>query len=154
MLKRIVSLISVLLFMALVITYAGPAWPSDDALVVRFVGGGDLDTTFNPPTGFLTYNGGLDDYNYGVAIQSDGKIVVAGVIDNFTEYDVRVERLNTDGSRDAGFGTGSGLNFGTGSARDEFGWAVAIQSDGKIVVAGERGAAPAPPIGGGVGGGG
>jgi len=71
------------------------------------------------------------DYAYGVAIQPDGKIVVAGQIDN---DEFGVARFNVDGSLDTTF-SGDGLVMfdfgGTDTAR-----AVAIDANGKIVAAG------------------
>jgi len=70
-------------------------------------------------------------------IQSDGKIVVAGYAYNGTDYDFALARYNSDGSLDTtNFGSGTGkvtTPFGTGSDQA---FAVALQSDGKIVVAG------------------
>jgi uncharacterized delta-60 repeat protein/uncharacterized repeat protein (TIGR01451 family) len=73
--------------------------------------------------------GGLEDGS-SVAIQADGKIVVAGVSDN----DFAVARYNSDGSLDNSF-DGDGrvtTNFGVNGG----GRSVALQADGKIVVSG------------------
>jgi uncharacterized delta-60 repeat protein len=73
----------------------------------------------------------------GVALQADGKIVAVGS----AAGDIAVARLNADGSADLSFGT-NGLvttDFGLlvgGRPASEFGNDVAIQADGKIVVAG------------------
>ena len=69
-------------------------------------------------------------------IQSDGKIVVQGFTSFNGSYRYALARMNPDGTFDKGFGT-SGLvstDFGGG---DDFAHALAIQSDGKLVVAGE-----------------
>ena len=97
---------------------------------------GDLDTTFgsggkvyNLPTNFTP----AED----VAIQPDGKLVLAGTtIGPDMTQDFAVVRLNSDGSPDTGFGSNGlvGIPFNTGFI--ENGIAVVIQSDGKIVVAG------------------
>jgi uncharacterized delta-60 repeat protein len=72
-----------------------------------------------------------------VAIQSDGKIVLAGaglVNDGITDTLVR---LNTDGSLDASFGSGGSANFVPTRGSAPFGFfAMAIQSNGDIVAAG------------------
>lgn len=64
-----------------------------------------------------------------MALQPDGKIVVVGGFSTFggAPYD-RILRLNSDGSLDAGFDPGSGLN---GGATD-----VGLQPDGRMVVVG------------------
>ena len=91
----------------------------------------DLDTSFGTG-GMVTTDIGSSttDYGYSVAIQSDGKIVVAGVSgDNFA-----LARYTAAGTLDATFGTGGKVttDFGGGDAI----WSVAIQSDGKIIAAG------------------
>jgi uncharacterized delta-60 repeat protein len=74
----------------------------------------------------------------GVAIQGDGKIVVAGSLERGRRIDFAVRRYLSDGAPDAGFGSGGRAvtDFGAGSwdsARE-----VALQRDGRIVVAGSR----------------
>jgi len=44
---------------------------------IAYAAPGDLDTSFNPPNGFVRYDSGNPDYVSGVAFQPDGKIVVA-----------------------------------------------------------------------------
>lgn len=76
----------------------------------------------------------------GMALQPDGKIVSVGYVGN-TAFDIGVARHNADGSLDTTF-SGDGMvtaDFGG----TEFGNAVAVQPDGKIVVAGNGGAAVA-----------
>ena len=68
---------------------------------------------------------------YAVAVQPDGRVVIAGVTNNFYSG-LALARLNTDGSLDLSFGTNGKI---TTSAVDDAS-AVAIQSDGKIVAAG------------------
>ncbi|WP_411111674.1 calcium-binding protein [Streptomyces sp. c-19] len=73
----------------------------------------------------------------GMALQPDGKIVSVGYVGN-TAFDIGVARYNSDGSLDTTF-SGDGMvtaDFGG----TEFGNAVAVQPDGKIVVAGSGGA--------------
>ena len=73
-----------------------------------------------------------------VAIQGDGKIVVASTVGSFTtDYNFGLVRFEANGNPDLTFGTGGKVitDFG---AQDEA-TSVAIQSDGKIVVAGVTG---------------
>jgi len=79
------------------------------------------------PNGYTGYpNGGP-----GFAVQSDGKIIVGGGFTAWSGVGVnRIVRLNSDGTRDTAFST----NIGTGP--NSFVQAVAIQSDGKIIVGG------------------
>ena len=68
-----------------------------------------------------------------VAVQTDGKIVVAGSSDQGGNF--AVARYNADGSLDSSFGTGGKQTIDFGSSYDE-GYGVAVQADGKIVVVG------------------
>ncbi len=103
--------------------------PTSDALVLRYDGDGSLDTDFNSPDGFVRYDSGNYDYGWAVALQADGKIVVAGRSMN-SVVEALVLRYNPDGSPDSVFGTGGVVTYGN----DDSGDAVALQPDGKIVV--------------------
>ena len=90
---------------------------------------GDLDVSFSGDGKLITDFGG-SDLAAAVAVQADGKIVVAGTSDgNFA-----LARYGVDGALDPSF-SGDGLvTTDVGGADD--GQGVAIQTDGKIVVAG------------------
>lgn len=111
-----------------------------DFAVVRYKSDGCLDTSFNGTGIVTTPIGSGDDLGQSVAIQSDGKIVVAGYSDGGspetgTNYDFAVVRYKTDGTLDDSF-NGTGKVTTPLGARRDTGSSVAIQSDGKIVVAG------------------
>ena len=97
---------------------------------------GPLDAAFNT-TGIVTTTvGTIRDYGQAVAIQSDGKIVVAGYADNGSQDVFTLVRYNTNGSLDKTFNTTGIVTTPIGTS-DADAFAVAIQSDGKIVVAGD-----------------
>jgi uncharacterized delta-60 repeat protein len=96
---------------------------------------GDLDLTFGTGGTVTTPIGTGTDDGYAVAIQPDGKIVVAGRSNNGSDYDFAVVRYNLDGSLDTSFDGDGIATTPVGTAMDEA-YAIAIQSDGKIVVAG------------------
>jgi uncharacterized delta-60 repeat protein len=97
---------------------------------------GTLDPTFDAD-GRVTTDFGARDSAGDVAIQSDGKIVAAGFGMGPGEFDFAVARYNNfDGSLDTSF-AGDGTVTTDFNTSDDRGWAVAIQSDGKIVVAGQ-----------------
>src|SRR5262245_10551521 len=75
--------------------------------------------------------------NSARAVQVDGKIVVAGESRRFTDGlpDFAVARYNLDGTLDASFGGKGWIAVDFGSSRD-VAVAVAVQPDGRIVVAG------------------
>ena len=115
---------------------------SSRLIVARYTANGTLDSTFNStgynrflPSG-ITYMVGT-----GVALQSDGKIVVTGWCSGIDgANDVLLARFNANGTPDTSFGGGSGyvrldVN-GTASVTNERASNVVIQPDGKIVVVG------------------
>ena len=95
---------------------------------------GALDLTFNS-TGYVTFLGAGADYGKSVAIQPDGKIVIAGICNNGSYSDFGVVRYNSDGTIDTGFGTNGKVTTPV-SPYNDGAYGAAIQSDGKIVVAG------------------
>jgi uncharacterized delta-60 repeat protein len=107
---------------------------------------GHLDTTFGGAGVVTTEFPGFPADAYGVAIQADGKIVVAGSTHD-TSSDFVVARYNTDGTLDSSFGGGgtgwvmTDLAFGGPNSVDEA-YAVAIDENGKILVAGSTQDAP------------
>ncbi len=118
---------------------------SDNAgfAVARFNFNGALDNTFGENGTVRTYiTGGdsTDDEGYSAALQADGKIVVAGFShDDVYTSSFALARFNSDGTLDGSFGTNgtarTHISGGDPSGEDE-GYSVAIQADGKIVVAG------------------
>ena len=98
--------------------------------IARLNTDGTLDTTFTPGSGATgpVIVGETLSIN-SLAVQNDGKILIAG---NFTTYNGtpinRMARLNQDGTLDATFNIGAGFNTETKR--------IAIQADGKILVAG------------------
>lgn len=85
---------------------------------------GSVDKGFNPGSG-------TDKNVYDIAVQPDGKIIIAG---DFTNYNSTnrsgIARLNADGSLDATFYPGKGI--GEYQSVNT----IAIQPDGKIIIGG------------------
>ena len=101
---------------------------------------GDLDPTFDGD-GKVTTHFIYTEEARGVAIQSDGNVVAAGVaicepcLGPVKPHDFALARYNRDGSLDTTF-DGDGKVTTDFSAREDEAFAVAIQGDGKIVAAG------------------
>lgn len=96
--------------------------------VVRYLPDGSLDPSFGSGGKVVTASA-TPDFAHALALQADGKIVLAGG----SVSSMVVARYNTDGSADTGFG-GTGRVAVTGGLVVAYG--VAVQGDGKIVAAG------------------
>jgi uncharacterized delta-60 repeat protein len=109
------------------------------ALVAPPPGPGDLDASFGSG-GAVSTPIGLDwDYGRAVAVQDDGKIVVAGYYASASaSNDFALVRYNRDGTLDTSFG-GTGIATTQVSTGDDRATGLAIQPDEKIVVAGTSG---------------
>lgn len=105
-----------------------------DYAVVRINADGSLDTTFDGD-GMLTTHISSDDVATSVIIQADGKIVVAGYSGAETSPDFSLVRYNSDGSLDTTFDGDGKVMTPIGSFSDRIN-DIALQTDGKIVVAG------------------
>ena len=107
----------------------------DDFCLMRYTATGGLDPVFGAVGKVRTDFGG-DDVARAVVIQNDGKIVVAGSINHpAVANDFAVARYNTDGSLDTSF-SGDGKLLIDFQGNSDIGHSVALQFDGKILVAG------------------
>ncbi|HJQ25299.1 MAG TPA: delta-60 repeat domain-containing protein [Blastocatellia bacterium] len=129
------------------IVAGGSAYPvnaSPDFALARYRPDGSLDKSFGSggkvTTDFTGFN--REDEIFALAIQPDGKIVAAGYTSSPRFVLPRVfglARYNPDGSLDTTFGNGgkvATISFFGSSDYNEVANALAIQPDGKIVVAG------------------
>jgi uncharacterized delta-60 repeat protein len=114
-------------------TYGGR---DNDIVVVRYNSDGSLDTSFNGAGKVAANFSRLpsDDTGRAMAVQPDGKVIVAGTTDNGSNNDFAVVRYNSDGSLDTSFsGTGK-IITPIGPSHDV---AYAVALDGSdIIVAG------------------
>jgi uncharacterized delta-60 repeat protein len=104
---------------------------------VRYNANGSLDTTFGNGAGSVVIGNPqgvpAGQYAWAVAIESDGKPIIAGGIGGPSQ----VARLNVDGSLDATFGNGGLVTTAIGAGGPFYGGA--IQPDGKFLAAGSAG---------------
>jgi uncharacterized delta-60 repeat protein len=121
------------------IVAAGGGGATGDFALARYNPNGSLDTSFSgdgrQTTNFGGYNGA-----YGIAIQDDHKIVLAG----FTRDDFGLARYNSKGLLDTSF-SGDGKQTTDFGGDAEGAGGVALQANGKIVVAGGTGSQTGPP---------
>jgi uncharacterized delta-60 repeat protein len=106
-----------------------------DFALARYNPDGTLDPSFGTG-GKVTTNidGGGNDAT-ALAIQADGKLVVAGSAFTGAGVDFAVARYNPDGTLDANFGTGGKVTTDFAGGFDQAN-ALIVQADGKLVVAG------------------
>jgi uncharacterized delta-60 repeat protein len=103
---------------------------SGQAYIARLNPNGSLDTSFHAETGYWVRH---------MALQSDGKIIIGGFFTTVQGVPRnRIARLNVDGSLDTSFDPGSGCNLKIvpPDPWEPFVFAVAVQPDGKILIAG------------------
>lgn len=110
-----------------------------DFAMARLTTTGDLDTTFSVDgLKRVDFNGG-DDKAKAVTIQSNGRIVIVGSGQSSNAgYDFAIARITPTGSMDRSF-TSDGrkvISFNRGGNMNDQASAVAIQTDGSLVIAG------------------
>jgi uncharacterized delta-60 repeat protein len=96
---------------------------------------GQLDVGFGAGGVLSTDLGGTYDWAYAGAVQPDGKIVAAGVSNGAASHDFALTRYRPNGSIDTSFGNSGQVITDFGSSFD-WGYALVLQPDGKIVVGG------------------
>jgi len=109
-------------------------YPASDMALVRYDADGTLDDSFGTGGKVITDFGGSDDASQSVVVQSDGKILVGGY-SLIVSYAFALVRYDEDGTLDSDFGTGGKVITPFGGDYD-LGQSVAVQGDGKILVAG------------------
>lgn len=117
----------------------------DGALDPTFGDAGITTTTFAPDNAFVARTTAAYDF----AVQADGKIVVVGTDGKYTDFGIPPEnvfaiaRYTPDGQLDPTFGAGGKVMVSIGAQRiNDVATSVAIQEDGRIVVAGTSASIP------------
>ena len=106
----------------------------DQFALVRYTGNGSLDPTFHED-GRQSVTVGINCNVFGLAVQSDGKLIQSGWSQDGQHQQFTVIRYTADGTLDSSF-DGDGIvrtTIGTGESTGHW---VAVQSDGKLLVAG------------------
>lgn len=107
--------------------------------VWRYLSDGTIDTSFGAGDGYVVYDAAWGSVGRSVAVDAGGRIIVAGEMPVYAQgRDLAIWALNADGSLNSSFG-GQGFvthhNAG-GANGDDWGNAMAFDSDGRILVAG------------------
>lgn len=104
----------------------GGLFPGSRPNLARLQSNGTIDTTFADP--------GVDGIVNCLAVQPDGKVLASGYFNRVDfGYVTSVARFNTNGTRDTNFAM---VPFKLGASNSGSGSAIALQSDGKILVGG------------------
>lgn len=107
----------------------------DEFALARFLADGTLDSSFGDGGKVLTSVGTGWEVAHGVALQPDGKIVVAGAAQNGAHTDFALVRYLPNGALDSLFGNNGIVMTAVGPQAD-YGTGVALQPDGRILVGG------------------
>jgi uncharacterized delta-60 repeat protein len=110
--------------------------PYADFALTRYEANGRLDSSFGLNGKVISDFNGREDNGLGSAIQSNGKIVVAGYASDEFDGDLALIRYKSNGKPDSSFGVNGKVTTDFGSFSYDIGYSVAIQADGKIVVGG------------------
>jgi len=107
----------------------------NDFSLARYMPGGSPDLSFNGTGVLLTDFNQAGDFANGVAYNPlNGKIYTGGYTENGNGFDLALSACNSDGTPDNGFGSGGKVITSMGTTA--FGKAIALQADGKILLAG------------------
>lgn len=110
---------------------------NNDFAVARYNDNGSLDTTFDTDGKATTAVGAGEDVGNALAIQTDGKILVAGSAFNGTNNDFAVVRYNADGSLDNSYGNSGKVLVDVSNGGSDNANGIALDSIGRAVVVGD-----------------
>ncbi len=106
-----------------------------DIVLVRYNPDGSIDNTFSVDGKVVTSLGEYTELAKAIALQPDGKILIAGGSDDGTDSDGVLVRYNSDGTLDLSFDE-DGIVITDISCTSIYTTSLVIQPDNKIVVAG------------------
>jgi uncharacterized delta-60 repeat protein len=108
----------------------------NDLAVIRFNSSGSIDTNWNGSGSVFTALVPPNDTFGGVAIQADGKVVASGysTLSSYSEFSMF--RCTANGPLDSSFGSSGRVATQVSNGDIDAGFGLALQPDGKIVLAG------------------
>jgi uncharacterized delta-60 repeat protein len=110
---------------------------ADDFAVARFLPDGNIDTSFNNGQGFIKTSLGSNAVANAVALDSQGRIILAGYALVGSDDDFALIRYTSNGAVDTSFGNNGHTTSDLSGFQNDIGQAVAIDLYGNIVVAGQ-----------------
>jgi uncharacterized delta-60 repeat protein len=117
---------------------------ANDMGIIRYNPDGSLDTNWNGTGQFFTAIGSQRDQLSAVAVQTDGKVIGAGYSSFAGSAKFMMFRCNTNGTLDSTFGSFGRVVTQVGSAGIDAAYAMTLQPDRKIILAGLSLAGAAP----------
>jgi uncharacterized delta-60 repeat protein len=116
-----------------------PGVSNFDFCIARFNSNGTLDTSFGSSGIVMQDISSLySDNGNSLVIQPDGKILLGGYCYGVINNDFCIARFNSNGTLDTSFGSSGKVIQPIGTV-DDYGYSLAIQSDGKILLGGSCG---------------
>jgi uncharacterized delta-60 repeat protein len=119
----------------IVIAGNGENGKNSDIIILRLDADGSLDRTFGE-SGIVTYDGGRNDLCYALALQADGKIIVAGSTNTGCDLDVTVHRYLSTGLADKQFGRNGIVDLDVAGSSLDHGLDLLVEESGRILVSG------------------
>ena len=127
------------------IVFGGNGGAEGDLVLVRYTPNGEADAHFGSPRSGFGNNGAASTQfltpasGGALALQADDQAVVAGVVADKDQTAWAVARYDRDGKLDASFGAGGTALLDVGQTSSSYPYAIAIQPDGAILLAGGTG---------------
>jgi uncharacterized delta-60 repeat protein len=122
------------------IVVVGQAGPTNtrtfDFGAARYLQDGTLDRAFGTDGRVRTDFKGEEDWARGVAVRATGKILLGGYAQRNGSYDFAIAQYTTEGKPSLSFGNEGKLRTDFGAHRDDLGFDIALQQDGRLLVAG------------------
>ena len=121
--------------------YVNQSAPEEFALA-RYNPDGSLDSSFGSK-GLVTTPIGADSaFCFAIGLQRDGRIVLAGYSEAGQGHDFTLACYSSNGTLDSSFGSAGIAVTSFPGGSDDIGYALAVQRDGKLLLAGRTGAYP------------
>ncbi|HRH68038.1 MAG TPA: hypothetical protein PLB89_00890 [Flavobacteriales bacterium] len=116
---------------------------AENFALARFFTSGNLDYSFSFDGKVELDFDGWADIAYTMALQEDGRILVAGTTYGDSSPDLAVARFLSDGTTDPSFGINGSVTYDLNALSDDFAYGMVVQGDGSILITGRAGIDPA-----------